>query len=51
MHNAAWDILLSRDRQAPEMTSKSKTVPAVVRQKDGSLWAKGSTVDGVQVGY
>jgi len=34
------------------MASKSKkAVPAVVRHKDGSLWAKGSTVDGVQAGY
>jgi antitoxin component YwqK of YwqJK toxin-antitoxin module len=32
------------------MKSK-KAVPAVVRHKDGSLWAKGSMVDGVQVGY
>ncbi len=35
-----------------KMTSKSKkAVPAVAHHKDGSLWAKGSTVDGVQVGY
>ena len=34
------------------MTNKSKkAVPAVVRHKDGSLCAKGSTVDGVQVRY
>ena len=34
------------------MTSKSKkAVPVIVRHKDGSLWAKGQSVDGVQVGY
>jgi antitoxin component YwqK of YwqJK toxin-antitoxin module len=42
----------ARQRDRSKMTSKSKkAVAAVVRHKDGSLWAKGSTVDGVQVGY
>jgi len=39
-------------RYRSEMTSKSKkAVPAVVHHKDGSLWARGSTIDGVQVGH
>ena len=34
------------------MTSKSKkAVPVIVRHKDGSLWGKGQSVDGVQAGY
>lgn len=34
------------------MTSKAKkATPVVVRHKDGSLWAKGKSIDGVQVGY
>jgi antitoxin component YwqK of YwqJK toxin-antitoxin module len=32
------------------MKSK-KAVPVIVRHKDGSLWAKGQNLDGVQVGY
>jgi antitoxin component YwqK of YwqJK toxin-antitoxin module len=28
-----------------------KAAPAIVRHKDGSLWAKGEAIDGVQVGY
>ena len=33
------------------MTSKpKKAVPIIVRHKDGSLWAKGQSVGGVQVG-
>ena len=32
------------------MKSK-KAVPVVVRHKDGSLWAKGQNLDGVQAGY
>jgi hypothetical protein len=42
----------SRKHPALKMASKSKkSVPAVVRHKDGSLWAQGSTLDSVQVGY
>jgi antitoxin component YwqK of YwqJK toxin-antitoxin module len=42
----------ANQRDAFMTTSNSKkAVPAVVRHKDGSLWAKGCTVDGVQVGY
>jgi antitoxin component YwqK of YwqJK toxin-antitoxin module len=32
------------------MKSK-KAVPVIVRHKDGSLWATGQNLDGVQVGY
>jgi antitoxin component YwqK of YwqJK toxin-antitoxin module len=28
-----------------------KAAPVIVRHKDGSLWAKGQSIDGVQVGY
>jgi antitoxin component YwqK of YwqJK toxin-antitoxin module len=28
-----------------------RAVPVIVRHKDGSLWAKGQAIDGVQVGY
>jgi antitoxin component YwqK of YwqJK toxin-antitoxin module len=34
------------------MTGKAKkATPVIVRHKDGSLWAKGNAIDGVQVGY
>jgi len=34
------------------VTSKvRKPTPVVLRHKDGSLWAKGNAIDGVQVGY
>ena len=32
-------------------TEKSALKPYILRHKDGSVWARGQTVDGVEVGY
>jgi len=32
-------------------TEKSAPKPYILRHKDGSVWARGQTVDGVEVGY